>query len=105
MAKWRRPIYQALITATLMIVATAVVAGSSTSDLAREKRWAEQTIDDIFVGEPLWLINPNNQIKFLAVYTKPAKPGKKAVILFHGLGVHPTWGFINRLRVDLAEAG
>ncbi len=105
MAKWLRPIYRALITSTLMIVTTAAVAGSSTSDLAREKRWAEQTVDDIFVGEPLWLINPNNQIKFLAVYTKPETPSKVGVVLLHGLGVHPTWDKVNRLRVDIAKAG
>ena len=75
----------------------------STSNLAREKAWAEQIADSLIAGEPVWLTAAN--VKFLSLYTPPANPGTKGMILLHGRGVHPAWGFIDSLRVDFADAG
>ena len=79
------------------------VAAQTTSNLKREKNWADQVVDAVVVGEPVWFSARRH--KFLALYAPPAQPGNRGVILIHGRGVHPAWGFIDTLRADLAEAG
>jgi len=78
-------------------------AAQTTSNLKREKSWADQVVDMVVVGEPVWLAG--RQHKFLALYAPPAQAGSQGVILIHGRGVHPAWGFIDNLRTDLADAG
>ena len=73
------------------------------SDYAREKRWAEQVVPTLFSGEAVWLEAPRTE-KFLGIYIE-AKDAKGAIILAHGLGVHPDYGVIGELRARLAEAG
>ncbi len=75
-------------------------------DLAREKNWADEIVDTIMVGEPVWL--EADKSRFLGLYAPPAAgtdAQRHAVILVHGRGVHPAWGFIENLRVDLSELG
>lgn len=79
------------------------VVAQTTSNLKREKNWADQVVDAVVVGEPVWLSARRH--KFLALYAPPAQAGVRGVILLHGRGVHPAWGFIDNLRTDLAEAG
>jgi len=79
------------------------VIAQTTSDLKREKNWANQVVDTVVVGDPVWL--SARQHKFLSLYAPPARAGKRGVILIHGRGVHPAWGFIDNLRSDLSEAG
>ena len=86
----------------LALVSTPVPA-ASTSNLEREKSWADQIVDTLIAGEAVWL--QAEGVKFLGLYTAPAKPSKKGVILLHGRGVHPAWGFIDNLRIDLADGG
>jgi len=78
-------------------------AAQTTSNIKREKNWADQVVDTVVVGEPVWL--SARQLKFLALYAPPVQAGNRGVILLHGRGVHPAWGFIDNLRADLAEAG
>lgn len=76
-----------------------------TSDLEKEKRWADQLIDGLFDGEPVTL-NADGQ-DFLSIYT-PATDGgtSNAAIVMHGIGVHPDWDqVVKPLRVGLAERG
>ena len=82
---------------------SAHAAPQSGSNIEREKSWADQVVDTVVVGEPLWL--NARQHKFLALYAPPAQAGNRGVILIHGRGVHPAWGFIDTLRSDLTEAG
>lgn len=95
----------ALTLALLATLALPAEAATSTSDLEREKNWADQIIDNLIAGDPVWL--EARGTKFLGLHTEPANGEKspKAVILLHGRGVHPAWGFIDTLRVDLADAG
>ena len=79
------------------------VAAQTTSNIKREKNWADQVVDTVVVGEPVWLSARRH--KFLALYAPPAQAGGQGVILIHGRGVHPAWGFIDNLRADIAEAG
>jgi len=73
------------------------------SDYAREKRWADEVLPAIVVGEAVWLEAPRTE-KFLGIHTE-AKNAKSAIILAHGLGVHPDYGLIGELRTRLADAG
>ncbi len=76
----------------------------SASDAAKEKRWAEQVVDQLFDGEAIWL--EAGGISFLGLHTAAASEPKGAVIVLHGIGVHPDWPqVINPLRVGLAESG
>jgi pimeloyl-ACP methyl ester carboxylesterase len=77
-------------------------AAQTTSNIQREKNWAEQVVDTVVVGEPAWL--SARQHKFLALYAPPAQARGRGVILIHGRGVHPAWGFIDNLRADVADA-
>lgn len=86
--------------ATLLLLVT-YVAGAA--DYAREKKWAGEITPGIVVGDAVYLTTRSG-VKFLAIYTE-APNAKRAVILAHGLGVHPDWGIIGALRVRLADLG
>ena len=43
--------------------------------------------------------------RVLAIFTEAASVPKGAVIVVHGLGVHPDWNLIGDLRTRLAERG
>lgn len=73
------------------------------ADYAREKRWAEEILPAVLVGDPVWLDGLKGH-KFLALYT-PAANARAAVIVVHGRGVHPDWGLISHLRQHLPEHG
>jgi dienelactone hydrolase len=72
-------------------------------DYAREKRWADEIAPGLVVGDAVYLTQASGH-KFLALYTQAAKP-RGAVIIVHGLGVHPDWALIGTLRRELAEQG
>ena len=72
------------------------------SDLEKEKRWADQVVDAILDGEPVWLNDGNSN--FLGIYTEAEEDKGRAVIVMHGTGIHPDWQqVIQPLRVGLTE--
>ena len=86
-------------------------AQAQTPDYAREKRWADEVVPSLLVGEAVWLqgIHTTRDAgkhgeRFLALYAKQAVP-RSAVILVHGTGIHPDYGMIGELRTRLADAG
>lgn len=90
----------------LFLAFPPALPAASTSNLDREKNWADQIVDYLVTGEAVRL--EANQIQFLALYTKPTAADNDSalgVILLHGRGVHPAWGFLDTLRADLADAG
>jgi hypothetical protein len=76
------------------------------ADYAREARLAQEIVPAIVVGDAVYLATAR-QPRVLALYTDATSPAivKAAVIVVHGVGVHPDWGLINGLRTRLAEAG
>jgi dienelactone hydrolase len=72
-------------------------------DYAREKRWAEEITPALVVGDAIYLAQKSGH-KFLAIYTEARQP-RAAVIVVHGLGVHPDWALIGVLRSGLADQG
>lgn len=72
-------------------------------DYPREKRWADQVVPDLVVGDAVSLRLPEGR-EFLGIHT--AVPNARvAVLLVHGTGVHPDHGVIGILRTALADLG
>ena len=78
---------------------------SHASDMEKEKRWADQVVDSIMVGEAEWLNVGKDKV--LSIYTENTTD--KAIggaIILHGSGVHPNWDQVIRpLRSQLPEHG
>lgn len=91
--------------AILLLAALSLpVAAASTSNLKREKTYADQIEKYLVVGDAIRL--EARGVKFLAIDARPERlPAKGAVILLHGRGAHPAWGFIDKLRMDLTRDG
>ena len=78
---------------------------ATNSDTDKESRWAEQVIDDLLDGEAVWL-NDESGHKFLGILTEGNADSNQAVVLAHGIGVHPNWpDVIYPLRAGLLEQG
>lgn len=79
-------------------------ASAETADYAREKKWADEVVPGLVVGDPVYLQTPRGHHKFLTLFT-PAKDPNKAAIVVHGMGIHPDWGMVGTLRTELADRG
>jgi pimeloyl-ACP methyl ester carboxylesterase len=75
------------------------------ADLAREKRLADEIVDMIVDGEPVWLKADSHP--FLSIYTPTAlRHPRGAVIILHGRGMHPDWPDVAApLRTALPAGG
>jgi hypothetical protein len=73
-----------------------------TSDYAREKKWADEIVPGVVVGDPVYLEAQGQQ--FLTLYTE-APNAKAGLVIVHGIGVHPDHGLIGVLRSRLADLG
>jgi pimeloyl-ACP methyl ester carboxylesterase len=86
----------------LFITLLALSFSLQASDLAKEKRWADQVVDAIMDGEAIWLNDGTSE--FLGIYTEAEEDRGRAVIVMHGTGIHPNWQqVIQPLRVGLTE--
>ena len=75
------------------------------SDRAKEQRWAEQIVDSLLDGEEIWLEDASG-VEFLGLLTEADEASATAVVLMHGIGVHPNWpDVIYPLRIGLYENG
>lgn len=92
-----------LVVIFLFFIASA--NASSKSMLDKEKRWEEQIVPGLIVGEAIKL--EADGVKFLTLYTEPStEKDRGAVIILHGIGVHPAWpDVIEPLRTELPEHG
>ncbi|MEM7563763.1 MAG: DUF3530 family protein [Pseudomonadota bacterium] len=82
-----------------------ITFSSGASDREKERRWESQIIDSLLDGEPVKLKDEKG-LEFLALHTGEDLGNDRAVILVHGIGVHPDWpDVIYPLRVGLPEAG
>lgn len=72
-------------------------------DYEREKRWADQILPAVLVGDPVWIKQANGH-EFLALYTVAEKP-RGAIIIGHGRGWNPDFELYGQLRMRIAEAG
>jgi pimeloyl-ACP methyl ester carboxylesterase len=92
------------VTLFIWLAVTSAFATGAAPDYAREARWATEVVPQIVVGDAVWLA-PAGLPRVLAIFTEPAGTAKGAVIVVHGLGVHPDWNLIGELRTKLADRG
>ena len=90
-----------LLAAMVMLVFAGVAWAAP--DYAREKRLADEVVPSIVVGDAVMLETGAGR-KFLGLLTPAEKP-RAALILAHGVGVHPDFGLIGQLRSGLADRG
>jgi pimeloyl-ACP methyl ester carboxylesterase len=92
-----------VILLALLTVSALMPVAATNSDVAKERRWAEQVIDGLLDGDEAWLIDDSGH-EFLGILTEGDRSSGEAVILVHGIGVHPNWpDVIYPLRAGLLE--
>jgi pimeloyl-ACP methyl ester carboxylesterase len=90
------------LTLVIFLLSSSLLAHAS--DLAKEKRWADQIVDSLISGDAIWLNDGNS--KFLTIYTTAEGNSDRAVIILHGIGAHPDWQqVVHPLRVELPDYG
>lgn len=94
-----RNAFQCLLLALALFAPNAPAA----PDYAREKRWADEIAPALVVGDAVYLTQKSGH-KFLAIFAEARQP-RAAVIVVHGLGVHPDWALIGALRSGLVDQG
>ena len=87
----------------LLAVLLAAALPAAAQDYEREKRWASEIVPNLVVGDAIQLRLPSGR-EFLGLHTE-RKGAPAAVLLLHGVGVHPDHGLIGILRVALADMG
>jgi pimeloyl-ACP methyl ester carboxylesterase len=87
----------------LLALAAALTPAAIALDYEREKRWSDQILPAVLVGDPVWIKQKNGH-EFLALYTVAEKP-RGAVIIGHGRGWNPDFELYGALRTKIAEAG
>jgi len=97
---WRRQVVAAIC---IGAAAFASHAHAADIDYVREGRWAQEILPSLVVGDAVYLATPA-RARVLALLTEPAAAAG-AVVIVHGLGVHPDWGLNGALRANLADAG
>jgi alpha/beta superfamily hydrolase len=86
-----------------LLILFAWLGTALAQDYAREKRWLDQVVPAALVGEPV-MIKAASGHAFLGLYTEAKNP-RAAIVLVHGIGVHPDHGVIGALRARLADLG
>lgn len=90
------------IRAALAVLAIAAT-GALAQDYEREKRWADEVVPGVVVGDAVWIEAASGR-KFLGLYA-PAREAHGALLIVHGTGVHPDHGVIGVLRARLNDLG
>ena len=73
------------------------------SDYEREKRWADEVVPGLVVGDAVYVKAATGK-EFLALFAEAENP-RGAVVIVHGLGMHPDHNIISVLRAKLTEMG
>ena len=91
----------------LGLVLAAMVSAAGAQDYEREKRWADEILKTLMVGNAQWLEQKNGH-RFLALYTEARSnpsAARGAVIVAHGRGWSPDFELYGTLRTRLADQG
>lgn len=97
-------LHAGLIPALGLFFSGCVMATSVTPDYGREKKWADEVVPGLVVGDPVYLETARGHHKFLTLFT-PVPDAMTAAIVVHGTGIHPDWGMVGTLRAALADRG
>ena len=85
------------------IASIFLVSKALSQDYEREKRWAAEVVPNLVVGDAVPLKLSSGR-EFLGLFTEK-KQARTAIVLVHGLGVHPDHGVVGSLRSLLADLG
>ncbi len=88
--------------ASLFLAFFLPIAGHA-QDYAREKRLADEVVPGLVVGDAVMLKAASGR-EFLGIFTE-GKRDLPALVIVHGIGVHPDHGVIGQLRILLSEKG
>ena len=80
-----------------------MIGPARAQDYEREKRWADDILKTLMIGEAQWLEQKNGH-RFLSLYTEARKP-RGAVIVAHGRGWSPDFELYGTLRTEISEQG
>lgn len=89
----------------LVLLACPLLAWAQ--DYAREKRWSDQILPGLMIGDAVWFKQKKGHL-FLALYTEPAggaAAARGAVIVAHGRGWSPDFELYGLLRTKIADLG
>jgi len=86
----------------MTVLLAAAGAPAAAQDYEREERWRAEVVPNVVVGDAVDLQAGGRT--FLGLYTQAAG-AKKALLILHGIGVHPDHGIIGTLRMALADRG
>jgi pimeloyl-ACP methyl ester carboxylesterase len=78
--------------------------GALSQDYEKEKRWADDILPTLMVGDAVWLQQKSGH-KFLSLFIDKKENSKGAVIIAHGRGWSPDFELYGTLRTRLAEEG
>ena len=78
--------------------------GVFAQDYEKEKRWADDILPTLMVGDAVWLQQKNGH-RFLGLFIDRKENSKGTVIIAHGRGWSPDFELYGTLRTRLAEAG
>jgi len=97
--------YRCYATIYLCITLLASWQTGQASDIEREQRLAEQSIDAILDGDPVMLTADNHDFLAIIMASQSSK-NRGAVIILHGRGMHPDWHQVTApLRIALPDHG
>ena len=91
------------IVVTCLAVFALAAGAVGAQDYEREKRWADEITPGVVVGDALRIKAASGR-EFVALHTE-GKPGMPAIVLAHGVGVHPDHSIIGLLRARLNDLG
>ena len=86
----------------LLCLSTLSVSVQAAPDYERERRWSDDIIPGLVIGEPVHL-NQENGHRFLTIYSETENTDI-GIIVVHGMGLHPDYGLINILRQSLYDS-
>jgi alpha/beta superfamily hydrolase len=86
-----------------LLILSASAHFAAAQDHAREARWKAEVVGNLVVGDAVDIAGPAGR-PFLGLYAA-GEASKPAVLLVHGIGVHPDHGVIGSLRMRLADMG
>ena len=99
-----KSLFLSLMAGLTVLISLVAFADPGVPDYAREKKWADEIVPGLVVGDPVYLQTPRGHHKFLTLFTR-APDTRKAVVVVHGMGIHPDWGMIGTLRTELSDRG
>jgi len=87
----------------LLVILMFATLSAGAQDYFREKRWSDQVVPGLVVGEAVWIKQANGH-DFLALWTE-AENARGAIIVGHGRGWNPDFELYGVMRIKLAELG